>query len=408
MRAFLHFLSGEVPGGILLLFFIVLVINLSLFYLFNSSKLFTKEVYKRKAIKSNIFIFGIYFVLWIFLEPPKLPERVLILPFQNKQTVDYRLSESIQRQLYGSLENDYILHRWEWFYSTANKDSIHFDPYRTNLARGIGGAYILYGDLESSEGEIKVEFRISNGDKQNQASFSAANFGEASLKIFDWIRRNLPIINKTALNSELMSDLYLSEFCQAKIDLLEGNFEKVLELYETPDSIQVDLVTSAYLQKGIVEMENHSGSPLEGLEMNQNFAHLFNLIIPYSKEGKDTADLNIILARMYMHHGNYGMAEICLKKATTQERYNPRIYYSMSFLHDSRYEEMGFSNRADILKLAVQLDPGYKKAVYELADELYITGTAAPTNLAIQIYPGSTGNLYEIALNGSSISGKSL
>jgi tetratricopeptide (TPR) repeat protein len=139
-------------------------------------------------------------------------------------------------------------------------------------------------------------------------------------------------------------------------------------------------VASAYLQKGILEMENHSGSPLDGLEMNRYFTRLFNLIIPYSKEGKDTADLNIILARMYMHHGNYGMAEVCLKKAVTQERYNPRIYYSMSFLHDSRYEEMGFSNRTDILKLAVQLDPGYKNAVYELADELYITGTAAPTN----------------------------
>jgi tetratricopeptide (TPR) repeat protein len=52
----------------------------------------------------------------------------------------------------------------------------------------------------------------------------------------------------------------------------------------------------------------------------------------------------------------------------------------MSFLHDSRYEELGFSNRAEILTLAVQLDPGYSSAVYELSDELYLTGTAAPTN----------------------------
>jgi tetratricopeptide (TPR) repeat protein len=380
MRSFLHFLSGEVPGGVLLLFFIVLVINLSLFYLYNSSKLFTREVYKRKAIRSNIFVFSIYLVLWIFLEPPKLPERVLILPFQNNQKVDYRLSESIQQQLYGNLEKDYILHRWEWFYSTANKDSIHLESYRISLARNIDGAFILFGDVEEGEGEIKVGLRVNDGDNQNQALLSAANFGEVSLKIVDWIRKNLPILNKNDTTKGLMSDDYLSEICLVKTDLLEGNSDSVVERYETPDSNQVSLVASAYLQKGILEMENHSGSPLDGLEMNLYFTRLFNLIIPYSKEGKDTADLNIILARMYMHHGNYGMAEVCLKKAVTQERYNPRIYYSMSFLHDSRYEEMGFSNRTDILKLAVQLDPGYKNAVYELADELYITGTAAPTN----------------------------
>ena len=96
MRTFLHFLSGEVPGGVLLLFFIVLVINLSLFYLYNSSKLFSKEVYKRKAIRSNIFVLGIYLVLWIFLEPPRLPERVMILPFQNNEEVDFRLAEAVQ------------------------------------------------------------------------------------------------------------------------------------------------------------------------------------------------------------------------------------------------------------------------------------------------------------------------
>jgi tetratricopeptide (TPR) repeat protein len=380
MREFLQFLSGEVPGGILLLFFILLVINLALFYLYNSSKLFSKEVYKRKAIKSNIFVFSIYSVLWIFLEPVKLPERVMILPFQNEQKVDYRLSEAVQRQLYGNLEKEYILHRWEWIYNTANKDSLSFEAYRINLARKIGAAYILSGDLKDLDQERKINLRIFSEGAVEETSLNAPNIAQAGLKIFDWLRRNTSIIKKSALIADPMPDPYLSKFTEEKIALLNGDYERILKAYEIPDSLQVELVASAFLQKGVLEIENQSGSTLEGIEMNGNFRRLLNLIIPYSKEEKDTAALNILLARMYMHHGNYGMAEVCLEKAVTQERYNSRIYHSMSFLHDSRYEEMGFSTRADVLELAVQLDPGYKSAVYELAEELYITGTAASTN----------------------------
>ena len=56
MNAFIDFLSGEVPGGILLLCLILLIINLSLFFLYKGSKLFKKEVYRTKVIKSSAFI----------------------------------------------------------------------------------------------------------------------------------------------------------------------------------------------------------------------------------------------------------------------------------------------------------------------------------------------------------------
>jgi len=377
MREILHFLSGEVPGGILLLFFIVLVINLALFYLFNSSKLFSKEVYKRKAIRSNIFIFGIYIVLWIFLEPTKLPERIIILPFQNEESADYRLSEALQRQLYGNLEKEYILHRWEWIYQTANKDSLQYEDYRINLARKIGAVYIISGKVENNDQERLVNLSVFDGASVKTTTLNAPTYGQLGLKIFGWLRKNIPIISKKSLNSDPMSDQYIKTFIKAKIALLQGDYEQVLEIYPEPDSLQMELVTAAYLQKGILESENRSDSPLDGIQMDNNFRRLLNLIIPYSKEGKDTADLNIILARMYMHQENYGMAEICLEKAQTQERYNPRIYHYMSFLHKSRYIERGFSNRAAVLNLAVQLDPGYNIAVYELAEELYTTGTAS-------------------------------
>jgi tetratricopeptide (TPR) repeat protein len=362
------------------LFFIVIVINLSLFFLFRNSKLFSKEVYRRKAIRYNIFVFSIYIILWIFLEPPKLPERIIVLPFQNEKSSDFQLAEAVQRQLNGNLKKDYTLHRWEWIYKTANEDSLQFNNYRINLARKIGAATIITGDVKTTDQDTQVNLRIINQGVVVETSLNATSYVEVSRKIFDWLRKSVSIINKERKNPDPMSDDFLNEYIPFKISLLQGDYEVILKKYDTPDSAEVELVTGAYLLKGILEMEKKSGSPLDGIEMIPPFRRLLNLIIPYSREGKDTADMNIMLARMYMHHGNYGMAEICIEKAMAQEPYNPRVYYYMSFLHDSRFKESGFRNRAAVLHRAVQLDPGFGKAVIEYAEELYTTGTAASTH----------------------------
>jgi tetratricopeptide (TPR) repeat protein len=279
--------------------------------------------------------------------------------------------------LYGNLEKEYILHRWEWIYQTANKDSFQYEDYRINLARKIGAACIISGQVENKDKQRLVNLNVFDGASLKKTTLSAATYGQLGLNIFGWLRKNIPIVSKKSLHSAPMPDQNIQTFIEAKIALLQGDYEQVLKILNDADSSQVELVTAAYLQKGISELENKSNSPLAGLQMNPYFRRLLNLIIPYSKEGKDTADLNIILARMYMHQENYGMAEICLEKALTQERYNPRIYHYMSFLHKSRFTERGFSNRAAVLDLAVKLDPGYTSAVYELAEELYTTGTAS-------------------------------
>ncbi|TFG94344.1 MAG: hypothetical protein E4H13_15005, partial [Calditrichales bacterium] len=124
MRELIFFLSGEVPGGILILLFLLVVMNLVLYYLFKSSKLFESDVYKQKAIRGNVLLFGIYIILWFLLKSPELPDRVAILPFQNGNTVDLAVCEGLQQQIDGYLDAAYMLHRWEWFYQTASKDSL--------------------------------------------------------------------------------------------------------------------------------------------------------------------------------------------------------------------------------------------------------------------------------------------
>ncbi len=380
MKDFLYFLSGEVPGGILLLIFLLVVMNLALYFLFKSSKLFSGEVYKRKAIRANIYLLGVYIILWVVLRPPGLPDRVMLIPFQNNEKEDYILTEALQRQLNGHLINDYTCHRWEWFYQTANKDSLKFSDYRINLAGKIGAAVILTGELEQRDNNIIIEWRIIRSGETKKVHLEVKSYQEAADKIIAWIQSNLSLYNEKLKKPEPLDDESLQTICRVKLLILNDQYDRVLTLIQNPDSNMVVLITNAYLNKGISEINKKETSNLHNDQLNRNFQHLLNLIIPYSKEGKDTAEMNIILAQMYLHAGNYGMAEICLEKALTQEKYNPRIYYYLSYLHESRYRERGFKTRASVLDYSVKLDPGYVDAVYELAENLYETGTAAPTN----------------------------
>jgi len=47
----------------------------------------------------------------------------------------------------------------------------------------------------------------------------------------------------------------------------------------------------------------------------------------------------------------------------------------LSFIHDDRLKELGFGERKEILEKAVELDPGYRDAVYQLAEAYYNSGT---------------------------------
>lgn len=377
MKDILYFLSGEVPGGILLLLYILIVVNLVLYYLYKRSKLFSADTYSRKTKRSNIFIIGVYLILWFYLKPAPPPLRVMVLPFQEKNNVNYILCESLQRQVGKNLNNAFLEHRWEWFYETANNDSIQYKDYRLNLAKNIGVDVLISGELEIHGDNLNVRLSVDDTEDIKKYEFTANSYQQATIDLMKYLRASQPIFVKIPNFTEMISDFDLKKLCEAKVALLNKEYAKVLDYYRGDDSSQVELITQVLLRKGIAEIGEGTNSGLQDDRLKPQFRRLLNLIIPFSRDGKDTAGMNLILAQMYLHSKDYEMAEICLEKAISQEKYNSRLYHFLSFLHESRYKERGFTERAAVLRYAVKLDPGYKDAVYELASELYTTGTAA-------------------------------
>ena len=152
------YLSGNVPGGFLLLTFIALSINLALYFLYKSSNLFTKKVYQRKTLRFNLSLFAIYLFLWIYLQPPGLPVRVSFLPWQNGDSVDLVIPETIELATKRSLNDGYLLHRWEWFYSTADRDSIYMETYREKMADKLGIDIYITGNIKKEND--KYQFKL--------------------------------------------------------------------------------------------------------------------------------------------------------------------------------------------------------------------------------------------------------
>jgi hypothetical protein len=382
MRDFLYLISGEVPGGILLLLFLFVVINLALRYLYKSSKLFSRQEYKRKAIRANVFLFGLYIILWFVLEPPALPDRVLILPFQQADKADYILTESLQRQIKPNLQKRYTCHPWEWFYETANYDSLPLEIYRLQLAAKLQARVILSGSIAEKAGGLEVRFRLTHNSGVQEATITGNSCQPLTLQIINWLGQHSALLKKERVTTTLLSDDQIKTITEAKILLLDDQYKQVLKILSQPDSDQTALLAAAYLHQGITELEKQPALlASEQPRMNLPFRHLYNLLLPYSKEGRDTATMNVILARMYLYLKNYEMADICLARAATQEPFNARVYFYLSFLHESRYHEMGFKTRTAVLKHAVDLDPGYAQAVCEFAQEIYNRGNAAATNL---------------------------
>ena len=380
MKELFSFLSGHIPGGLFLLSFVLLSLNIALYYFYKSSKLFPKETYYHKLWKYNFFIIALYVFLWFFLRPAGIPEKVLVLPFQNGDKAEYTICESVQSQLEQNLSPKYVLHSWEWFYDTAEQDSIDFKLYRIKLARKLGISIIISGEIHEIKDNYNFDLEINAAGEEYKKTVTANDLPHALEEVLNAIQEYHQILQSTRIYYQRDPSFNLETYITAKLAYLNDDYKKTLKQLDDSNFRYQLLISQALLKRGIKQRPKESRSHLEEEVLNPYFQRIKHLLIPYSKKGQDIAELNLILGRMYLYERDYGMAEVCLKKALAQDRYNSRVHYNLSFLHIDRLNELHYKDRIAVLNYCVRLDPGFADAVYELANEYYITGTGVPTS----------------------------
>jgi hypothetical protein len=199
MKELFSFLSGNIPGGMFLLSFVLLAVNIALYFFYKSSKLFPKETYYQKLWKYNFFIIALYVFLWFMLRPAGIPERVLVLPFQNGDKADYKICESVQNQLEQNLSPEYILHRWEWFYDTAERDSLASKLYRKKLAQKLGISIIISGDIHEIQNNYNFDLEIDAQGKVYKKTIKANDLPHTLEEVLYGIQEHHQILQSTRI-----------------------------------------------------------------------------------------------------------------------------------------------------------------------------------------------------------------
>ena len=374
------FLSGQVPGGILLFLIILVIINLVFLFLKSSKLLSEKESTKKQLTFSAVF-FIFYIILWFVTQPPAPKMRIAVLPVPSENGKvqlkgnSFAFTDLFQRTAFNNLNSKYLIHRWQHLFETAGSDSVQSYKYWQAAAEKIKADILI--ELTADGGDavcIVTSFYEENNEVKRYDLEGAAQYGPLLEKLnneFDFFEEI------TRADVKPVPDYCLG----AEVQFLLGEYEAALNLLKDKNDLPARFLRGKiYAGKGLQHKIDGEKALINAPKIDE-FDKARKIFADIIRAEEDTPETAYWLGRMALHIQDYNRAELYLKNALIGDRENSRIYYSLSFLLNRRLEELGFKSRTDILEKAVYYDPGYGKAVYQLADEYFLSGSGVPSGI---------------------------
>jgi tetratricopeptide (TPR) repeat protein len=365
----IKFLSGGIPGGVVLLIAVLIFANLTFSFL-RKSNLVLQGRYRTKLFVLNFTVIVLYGLLWLAKKPPQPADRLIFLPTISANTqfnltpASIALSDFFEKNTY-NFSGRYLVHKWSWLRQTLGKENASQYKKWQYIAKKLNPEILVESSYNKSG---KLSLKIHKKDSEEIGTFTLnKSVNEADLRALIG-HLGLGIRKGTSLN------LTKNKYLEANILLAEDKYDE-LDLLLESDSSDIAKVFKAnlFIKKGL-----HFKYDFEKLKyvniVNPDFEKAKRLLYPLVKLKDDIPGVAFSLGRMAIREREYESAETFLKKAYIEEPRNPRIYYLLSYLLSSRLEELEFKDRKSILLKTIELDPGYADAVYDLAELFYITG----------------------------------
>jgi tetratricopeptide (TPR) repeat protein len=377
MGKILDYLSGGIPGGAYILFFVLLAVQLTFMNLKKSALIGKKEGLKKQLIYSSVIIV-IYIILWFSFKPPLPRIRVIVLPSKEGSTFklndkSIQFTELVERTALNNQGKKYLIHRLPWLYETIGKDSVLYYQSWLDCAKRMKPGVIIESSVDEN-GRLNCKVHILNNGEDKTLEFSGQPF-----EVLNNIDDKIDLFKDNIANLPEIQAQYL----QAKLAYLGGHFAKVDSLLEnSEDTYTVELRAAALVAKGRmmkIDRERAKYTKIVNPDLDKARKLLYSLI----KKRRDMAETAFLLGRIAQWEEKFEDANTFLKKALSDDPYNSRIYYAISFLLSSRFKELGFERRDQILEKALYLDPGYRNAVLELAQHYYQSSSGSPSSAGI-------------------------
>jgi tetratricopeptide (TPR) repeat protein len=387
------YLSGNIPGGIIILLVGLAAFSLIWGFIWNRTRFWSFSRFVAVLIFGFVVIFASYIVAWKKTESPPMPIRVIVLAlneegeylkdWQSRATLDLierRISASPKHFVLQKADFTPVLTRNKL--TTSKLDSI---ALLLKTRWQIKVMPPTNNDWYSSSVKIR-QYKNGGYVEVEDYNVKRSSFVENNVALIGNVMRTLgddtpplgpyglPSILKTYVYEILYSAIILRE--AENYDLSTARLKDLIEKY--PDWAR------PRQELAINYLEHYTS-----YHQNEIHAQLIEAI----KIDDSDPESFVLLARYFLKFGIWFEAESATKLAHNLTIDDPRIFYFMSRLGRWRLRNMPLKGKNDYRYLALNLAPGYEDARLALAEsyreEFYHTFALKVVDQGLEIDPGS-------------------
>lgn len=362
-----------------LLIVIFVSIVLILVYLYKTSEVMSKKILAWLLIAVLIIFILINFFVIYKNQPPKKLFRLTLFPLQHESSLSHQawlgdvFWTMLGQQLHKAVGDQAVVLSADWTTAIVNADSLNDIDYLNRLNSQIKGEYFLVSKVSANGSEKTIVYQMINtSDKavvlEGNLTLLPEKFPELSLKVCNQILSYYEFPVQTIdKDVRFVSAEGYRKLLHARNFYQKKNYDQVLNL--TQQSIEADsnlveaclLTGKAYFMKAL-EQKKNGESPVE------NFHQAYNWLSKTVELDSSNGEAFAFLGEYYVYRERWSVAEQKLFKAFKLNPNFPRVYLSLSRLHDFRYKKLGFVDEKQLFEQAIFINPCYEDAYLMLSD----------------------------------------
>jgi len=382
MKNFIDFLSGNVPGGITLYLIVLFVIIFVLYYLYRNSELFSASHFKWWFLAGWLFVTLVYTYLWIGNPSSALLKRYSVFvtasdPDNEWLAKFYRDELSSALKPFQNRDTYFFPQNWSYLAGVELSDKKYED-----ICQKVGINRVILGKIVKEKSEVKIDLQLTeypSGKIKNQIQMNI-NPGkpEAVLNgLMNWVGSFLPIKKEYRFQGIVDKTFIYArdEFFKRNYKTSDKLFEEVLKRY--PENAMIKKwYNYNSIRLAATLRPDKERNPFETRKLpyvvmlSEARAFLKDLTRKNLEQKIEDDFLSNMLAESYLIEENYGEAEVFLKNAYVENRFNIYVLENLTYLHPSRYKDLGFEDEYQLYERIVNLCPIYADVLIKYIEKL--------------------------------------
>lgn len=353
-----------------------------LIYLYKTSEVMNKTFLASMLTAVLIVFIGINIFILLKKRPPKADFRLTFYSLQTEsQTVKRNWEgnafwQMLTQQLQNAVGERAVILSADWTAKIVKSDSANNLQYLSRLNRQIDGEYFLVGLLSSANGVNQVKYQMIDSENNKAVLKGSVEIIPEELPGISWkVSKEILQYFKISLPEKEKNVRLIKLNSYQKFLTAQGLFQKkeyTAALNFAGQSIADD---SSMIEANLLAGKSNFMMALkqkkEGKSPVDYFQQSFNWLTKTIELDSLNGEAYSFLGEYYIYRERWSLAEKNLFKAYELNPQNPRLYLSLSRLHDFRYRKLGYKNEEQLFRRAIFFNPCYEDAYLMLSD-LYL------------------------------------